>query len=140
MCTQGLVNFLPSAGAYMGCINDVYSIEDIYCPGEPSGGGGGEGQSLPEKSLNIQELPDNAKPDLMVYPNPSAGLFVVSLDGVAGITKINVVDLTGKLVYTKEVNKDLFLHSVNLSQLTNGTYYVKVITEDQSYAKRIVIH
>ena len=45
-------------------------------------------------------------------------------------------DLTGKKVYSQKVNANNMVFSLNVS---SGTYLVKVITENRSTTKKIII-
>jgi len=68
------------------------------------------------------------------YPNPSEGIF--NLSG-AEDAMINVVDLTGKLVYSIEALKG---NSIDLSSLDNGIYLLSARLKDQSvYRKKITL-
>ncbi len=59
-----------------------------------------------------------------VYPNPSSGAFVVeSLNNING-AQIEVVDLTGKVVFRNTINNGKVI--VNLDQASNGVYFMKV--------------
>ena len=50
--------------------------------------------------------------------------------------EIQVFDLTGKKVYSQKVNANNMVFSLNVS---SGTYLVKVITENRSTTKKIII-
>jgi hypothetical protein len=61
--------------------------------------------------------------DLRVYPNPSNGEFTVELKN--GLNKtIEVLDLTGRVIFVSTSLKDKV--NVNINNLSNGIYYVKV--------------
>jgi len=67
-----------------------------------------------------------------VFPNPVVDEFSVSLD--QKITGIDIYDLTGKLVKQTTDSKS----KVNISDLENGLYIVKVMTSTNSYSKKIM--
>ena len=72
-----------------------------------------------------------------IYPNPSNGIFSVQLGEVIP-RKIEIIDLTGKTIYTKnefDNNKEIVL---NLSSISNGIYFIKIATETQSLVKKII--
>ena len=60
-----------------------------------------------------------------MYPNPTeTGTFTIQLD--AALKSVSVLDMTGRLV---EVETDLNAKTVNVSNLVNGAYIVRVVTE-----------
>ena len=76
--------------------------------------------------------------NVYVYPNPSKGIFNISLGNLQP-TEIEVYDLTGKKVYEKkEVTISNFETKIDLSNVTQGIYFVKIIDNNQSTVKRII--
>ncbi len=76
--------------------------------------------------------------NVYVYPNPSKGIFNISLGNLQP-TEIEVYDLTGKKVYEKkEVIISNFETKIDLSNVTQGIYFVKIIDNNQSTVKRII--
>ncbi|WP_395047160.1 T9SS type A sorting domain-containing protein [Flavobacterium sp.] len=76
--------------------------------------------------------------NIAIYPNPSTGLFTVST-GNKAINKIDVYDVTGKVVLSvnnfSNANSQAVLDMKNVS---NGIYFVKISSEGQSTVKRII--
>ncbi|SEP92492.1 T9SS type A sorting domain-containing protein [Flavobacterium urocaniciphilum] len=71
-----------------------------------------------------------------VSPNPSHGLFNVAF-GNLNPNKIEVFDLTGKTILSK--NNSLQNHTtIDLSQASDGVYFVKISTDSNHYVKRII--
>lgn len=72
-----------------------------------------------------------------IYPNPTNGAFVIDLNEIHEEVKIDIMDMSGKLVYQ--------LHAENTNQLTielndhSGIYFVSIICDDNKYMKRLVI-
>ncbi|MBP6039037.1 MAG: T9SS type A sorting domain-containing protein [Flavobacterium sp.] len=76
--------------------------------------------------------------NVFIYPNPSKGMFNISLGNLQP-TGIEVYDLTGKKVYEKkEVTISNFETKIDLSNVTQGIYFVKIIDNNQSTVKRII--
>jgi hypothetical protein len=71
----------------------------------------------------------------VVYPNPNAGLFSIELNN-GSVKIIEVMDLTGRVVLenTSSNNKIDF----NISNLSNGIYYVKVQSNNSVEVIKIV--
>lgn len=76
--------------------------------------------------------------NVFIYPNPSKGIFNISLGNIQP-TEIEVYDLTGKKVYAKkELQISNYEAKIDLSNLTQGIYFVKIINNNQSTVKRII--
>ena len=77
--------------------------------------------------------------NMVLYPNPSNGIFNLNA-GLNKISSIDVYDVTGKIVWSK---KDFEVSNaeiqLNLSAASQGIYFVKIATENQSTVKRIII-
>ncbi len=72
---------------------------------------------------------------LSVYPNPSNGEFTIELNN--GLNKtIEVTDLTGRVVLTSASSKDKV--NVNMANLANGIYYVKIQSDNAVEVIKIV--
>lgn len=72
---------------------------------------------------------------LSVYPNPNNGVFtVVKANGVA--KNIEVVDVTGRVVLSNVSNASSV--ELNISNLSNGVYYVKVTSDNATEVVKIV--
>ena len=79
------------------------------------------------------ELGDNT---IDIYPNPSNGMFTVmsNLDG-----KVDIIDITGKLVHPGALVKANQVMEVNMPELSAGVYFVRFYSNDALTSKRIVI-
>ncbi len=86
---------------------------------------------------SIAEQP--AGVDFRVQPNPSTGAFTLITDGVQGSARIDVLDLTGRLVRTQGI--ELYDHARNLLDLStepDGVYLVRLVSERGSSLLRLV--
>ncbi len=64
------------------------------------------------------------------HPNPATGL--VFLQSLQPIQAIEVLDLNGKLVYGEKFNSPQKTLNINLSHLSNGVYFLKMIDLQQA--------
>jgi uncharacterized repeat protein (TIGR01451 family) len=85
-------------------------------------------------SLHVAEF---EKGGFNVYPNPTHGLVTVSLKESKGkIDSVQVSDVLGKIVQTKSINA--LEATIDLTPLTAGIYFVKVIAEGEGKVMKIV--
>lgn len=75
--------------------------------------------------------------DVSVYPNPSHGIFKVSITGASGEATIEVTDLVGKRVAYMEHAQSLV--EFNLSG-SDGVYLVRVEDGQAVATKRVIVH
>jgi hypothetical protein len=76
--------------------------------------------------------------NVVVYPNPSKGIFNISLGNVKP-TAINVYDLTGKIILSNSAIQSSNIEtSIDLSNVATGIYFVKITADSQSTVKRII--
>ncbi|MBL7930282.1 MAG: T9SS type A sorting domain-containing protein [Bacteroidia bacterium] len=72
---------------------------------------------------------------LSVYPNPTNGLLNIELNN-ASFKSVQVMDLTGKVVANANGNSKIT--EVNMNNLANGVYYVKIKTDNASSVIKVV--
>ncbi len=70
-----------------------------------------------------------------VYPNPTVGEFTIELSNATAKT-LEVVDLSGRVVYTGAVTSDKV--KVNLVNAANGIYYVKIKSNSTTEVVKVV--
>ena len=89
--------------------------------------------SLDYNTLTVSENIDN---QLFVHPNPFTNFVYVSLTNGKVIEKINVYNLTGKLVssFNSERSRELF----SLTNIPVGIYFIEVISGSNFYSKQII--
>lgn len=87
---------------------------------------------------NIKDLPkdEGQKQEVLIYPNPNNGDFIVSLENPRDVKSISISDNMGKQIYSRFtiIHKNQF----NDLALTSGVYIVKVIFEDEVIRKKII--
>jgi hypothetical protein len=76
--------------------------------------------------------------NVVVYPNPSKGIFTVSLGNLQPET-IEVYDLMGKLILkNKAIIVSNFQTSIDLTSVAQGVYFIKISANGQNSVKRII--
>lgn len=87
---------------------------------------------------NVPILGDN---DLIVatvslYPNPSNELINISF-GEDQLSKLELYDITGKLLFKKELNANTY--ALNIANYPLGTYLVKVYNQNNASLNKKII-
>jgi hypothetical protein len=73
---------------------------------------------------------------ILVYPNPVSSLLYVSLTNGRKIEKVNIYDLSGKLIlsYSSSEKRDVF----DLEPLNSGVYLIEIKTDSSIFTERII--
>lgn len=79
-----------------------------------------------------------ADPMLNVYPNPSTGLFTVSLNTPADGT-LEVLDVLGKKVHALRLNAGTATYNVDLSGFAKGIYVLDINAGGRKETRKIVL-
>lgn len=70
-----------------------------------------------------------------LFPNPNTGIFTVELN--ASLAKgLQLIDLNGKIVYAISMPEEKT--ELNISELANGIYYLKIVFEDTIKVLKLV--
>ena len=85
---------------------------------------------------NTLTVSTNIDNQLFVYPNPFTNYVYVSLTNGKIIEKLNVYNLTGKLVSTFNPLRSRELFS--LTNLPVGIYFIEVVSGSNFYSKQII--
>jgi len=78
-------------------------------------------------------------PEVVVYPNPSKGIF--NLDLKSQVKNITVVNTLGALIYEENINDSSIVttKTIDLSQYTNGVYFINVSDDNGSSCYKVVL-
>ncbi|MDR6760798.1 hypothetical protein J2Y38_000996 [Flavobacterium sp. 2755] len=71
-----------------------------------------------------------------IYPNPTKGELTINN---VNLEKANVYNSLGQLVKSFSLNSADLNHSINLSGLPKGVYYIYLINQDTASAKKIIL-
>ena len=94
----------------------------------------------PTSSCNtgVKPIPDVAA--FKVYPNPSAGLFIIEIPATVNGATITIMDVLGKVIETRiTADPKMQKMSFNIGNTPPGSYIVKVNADDKTYRQKIVI-
>jgi len=86
--------------------------------------------------VGVVSVKEISQPRLQLFPNPSDGRFTVSLPFNGVKTRLTVVDLLGRLMFSKDVSGEA---SMELSFLGKGTYLLIATMDKQVYNMVFVV-
>jgi len=96
---------------------------------------------LTYNSLEKRVLNEQIKSNITISPNPASNEITITNDNLdIVVSKIEISDLSGKIIINKtdEINKNLIV--LNTKQLNNGTYFVNIYDgEKLIYSNKIMI-
>lgn len=87
--------------------------------------------SISENCANLLSVDETSLNDLSVYPNPTQGILNFSF--TQSIDRVQVYNITGSVVLSKEN-----VSSINLENLSDGMYMVKVSVDNNSEFIKVV--
>ena len=127
---------LSTGGAIGFSTGFVYTVvSDVEC-----------GADILEDKTAVKKTVDTAitsfEEGLLVYPNPSKGIFNIKLSVFDIQTDLYLFDTTGKLIERKSISKEN--NSGNLirighNNLSSGIYLIKIITQNKTVTKKLMI-
>jgi len=84
---------------------------------------------------NISELEKNKDSEILVYPNPSHGIFNIALPTVKDEIQVSIYNLSGQQIKNITL-KDKGI--IDISKQPNGIYFVKVIHQHKVITQKII--
>jgi spore coat protein CotH len=135
---------LKLSDAFGNAIDTVFYYDSLPWPTSPDGGGSylqlidtalDNNLSSSWIASNALALTENdSESQLVIYPNPTSDFISISSDNQ--LSKIEVLDLEGRIILSIEkVDKVI---SVDLSQCSNGIYFLKIIENNKSISRKII--
>lgn len=82
-------------------------------------------------SLSTDDFSNNAKKDLLLYPNPAQSILSIKCD--YEVEKIIISDLTGKVISIKTNS-----NQINVENLSKGMYIIEVFSPEGKVTKKFI--
>ncbi|HXP51975.1 MAG TPA: T9SS type A sorting domain-containing protein, partial [Bacteroidia bacterium] len=93
---------------------------------------------VPGTVSGIDQL--SAPSDIKVYPTPAGTILNISINPLFGDTrKLEVYDLMGKMVMEQDINKNTTLISLNVSEINNGNYFLRIVGDSTQRISRFTV-
>ena len=67
---------------------------------------------------------------ISAYPNPTSGFITLELENVQSELSISVYNLMGQTVYTNSIQQLNVTENIDLSQYSNGIYFIQLATQE----------
>jgi len=125
--SMGGVYFYSKDGFFIGVTKESYENGsfvngDVY------------GMFLKSTSTGIPDIKTNNK-SLTIYPNPVTDVFIAS--GFEGTATLNLSDINGRLLFTKEITVG---ETVPVNSLLNGVYIATIKSKGSTEIEKLIIH
>ena len=92
--------------------------------------------TITPQTTGTEELADNNR--MQIFPNPSEGKFEIRFKSMAGMETVEVFNVLGEKINQQPATGNQKFE-VDLSLQPEGIYFVKLISGDQSWLKRVVV-
>ena len=76
---------------------------------------------------------------MVVYPNPSTGLFNLKVPASTKNYTVEVMDLTGKVVKQQVVKNNSGAEQLNLNNAAKGIYILKIASEGNVATRKLIV-
>jgi hypothetical protein len=86
---------------------------------------------------NNAEL-NNYSNSVVIYPNPSKGIFNIKFEEEPIELFINVYDRLGRNVMNISTSNPELIYSLDLSKLSSDLYFIEIMTDKESFRSKIV--
>jgi hypothetical protein len=80
--------------------------------------------------------------NIAVYPNPTQNNVNIKLKDFSGITSLQLVDLSGRMLINKtiNINRQTLVKNLDVSDLPRGIYIISVSQSGQTFTKRLILN
>lgn len=92
-----------------------------------------------DATLGLDDLLFINKKTFQIYPNPISNTNLLNIKFAVNMSaKINIYNLSGKLVLKDQLNNSNF-KNINISNLTNGLYLLRLDTDTASITRKFIV-
>ena len=75
---------------------------------------------------------------LGLQPNPATSTVSINMRGVTGMVDCSIIDMSGRVVYSRTINAESS-HTVDLSNIAAGAYFVRVTNDKFSKVEKLIV-
>lgn len=74
-----------------------------------------------------------------VYPNPAKESFFLTNESIIPITSIEIYDVSGRVISVQNFTDDSKVKTVNMANASGGLYIIKILGDNASVTKKLVL-
>ncbi|MEE1221406.1 MAG: T9SS type A sorting domain-containing protein, partial [Bacteroidales bacterium] len=74
-----------------------------------------------------------------LYPNPASDNATLDINGLNQEAKIVVSDLQGRILSQDNINAGTTRYTINVSDMTSGVYYIRIITDNVVSTQKLIV-
>ncbi len=93
---------------------------------------------------SVENPEDPETYEFLVYPNPTSGNLNIKISGVLTVSNITIYDLSGKMLFNEMISAEDgqlgFERTLDLSNYSDGLYLLKLVDDQKTITKKIVVH
>lgn len=78
--------------------------------------------------VNVSSI--SSENQVKIFPNPSKGLIYIEKTKSENNIMIEIIDITGRVIFSKILNPQISKEQVEMSEFANGIYTVRLISQD----------
>ncbi len=86
----------------------------------------------------LTNITENVNKEVMVYPNPNNGNFVIDFDNSENILSYQIVSVEGKVIFEKDDINTNSKEEIKLN-LKPGTYFISIISKEKQETKQFIV-
>jgi hypothetical protein len=112
-------------------------IPDTFTPVSPIGAGLVEGLLCLSFPTAVAEV-NGSENDFSIAPNPATNYFMIGFDKTISKGEVEFYDVLGKMIFTEKINNET-KKVINLTNISEGIYFVKVHDGEKYYCKKLIV-
>lgn len=84
------------------------------------------------------DIKENTAGTMNIYPNPNNGVFTIGVSANMTNSKVEIISLEGRLVYSEILRSGQTTKEVDLTALAKGLYYVRISNDTDVITQKLV--
>ena len=106
-----------------------FEDDDIFATQPPDVNGGYISETLKNEPFDTTE-------DILIYSNPTSNMITVEYHQFIGAERVSIFDMMGKSLFDYKLSD--VISNIDVSAFPPGIYFIKIITGDQVFVRKLV--